>query len=242
LLRDTIKRIDKFTYISETIKNDLTKLGIKDESLIYFPNCVNLKKFDECQVKRENIHKTLNLITVARFAEKKKGFDLIQKIGLKMKENNINFKWKIIGENSKFLLNDQFIRTNPDLFEIINNIENINEEYFPHLDLIKLYKSSDLYINLSRIESFGMTYMESLASNVPIISFVSKGSNEIIIDKFNGFLIKENSITEFVNMIEKLSQQRDIINNMRQNCFDSIKKFDLDLISNKLIDSYKKII
>ena len=51
-----------------------------------------------------------------------------------------------------------------NFFDIIGNIENIDEEFFPHSDLINHYKSSDLYINLSRIESFGITFIESLAS------------------------------------------------------------------------------
>ena len=71
------------------------------------------------------------------------------------------------------------------------NIDNIDEEYFPHSSLIKHYKSSDLYLNLSRIESFGITYLESLASTVPIISFKSIGSNEVIVNGLNGFFIDE---------------------------------------------------
>lgn len=240
-LKNTLKRIDKFTYISDTIRDDLLALEVYKDKLIYFPNSVSIGKFESCSLPSLKKSKTLNLITVARFAEKKKGLDLVQSISANLIENKVNFKWKIIGENTKFLLQNKFFKTHRHLFDIINNIENIDEEYFPHTDLIKHYKSSDLYVNLSRIESFGVTYIESLASRVPIISFSGKGSDEIVKDKINGFLINKDNILDFTNKICKINENKSIIDDMKNNCLNSIKKFDLDINSNRLIDIYKRL-
>ena len=174
--------------------------------------------------------------------KKKKGFDLIHQIALGLKERKINFKWKIIGENSKLLLKNQFFKLNADLFDLIDNIENVDEEYFPHTDLIKHYKNSDLYLNLSRIESFGITYIESLAAGVPILSFMSKGSNEIIKDNFNGFFVYQNNISDFVEKVYQLNKSKNNLIDFKKNCFESVKKFDLDLTSNKLLITYKELI
>ena len=240
-LKNTLKRIDKFTYISNTIRDDLLALEVYKDKLIYFPNSVSIEKFENCSLPNLKKSKTLNLITVARFAEKKKGLDLVQSISANLIENKVNFKWKIIGENTKFLLQNKFFKTHRHLFDIINNIENIDEEYFPHTDLIKHYKSSDLYVNLSRIESFGVTYIESLASKVPIISFSGKGSDEIVKDKINGILINKDNILDFADEICKINEDKNIIDDMRDNCLNSIKKFDLDINSKRLIDIYKKL-
>ncbi len=240
-LKNTLKRIDKFTYISDTIRDDLLALEVYKDKLIYFPNSVSIEKFEKCILPNLKKSKTLNLITVARFAEKKKGLDLVQSISANLIENKVNFKWKIIGENTKFLLQNKFFKTHRHLFNIINNIENIDEEYFPHTDLIKHYKSSDLYVNLSRIESFGVTYIESLASRVPIISFSGKGSDEIVKDKINGFLINKDNILDFTDKICKINENKSIIDDMKNNCLNSIKKFDLDINSNRLIDIYKRL-
>ena len=70
-------------------------------------------------IARENKRQKM----VARYAEKKKGFDLIHKIAAGLKEKKIDFKWKIIGENSKFLLKDEFFRSNANFFDLI-------EKYF----------------------------------------------------------------------------------------------------------------
>ena len=238
-LKKTIKNIDKFTYLSETIREDLISLGVEEQKLIYFPNSVNIEKFEKTITVRKHNNELLSFITVARFAEKKKGLDLIEQVSSNLINKNINFKWKIIGENSKLLYKNKFIQSNSNLFEIIENIENIDEDFFPHSSLINHYKSSDLYINLSRIESFGITFIEALASKVPIISFAGKGANEIIKDKFNGFLIKENDISELVNKIHQIKENKEIINDMQNNCLDTIKKFDLDTCCNKLINIYE---
>ena len=99
-----------------------------------------------------------------------------------------------------------------------------------------------MYINLSRIESFGITFIESLASKVSIVSFKSKGIEEIIKDNFNGVLIKENDLSELVNRIFELYRDKTIIHNMKKNCVGSIKKFDLNYVDKILIDIYKDLI
>ena len=201
---------------------------------------MDIKKFNKISSNKKD--RVFNLITVARYAEKKKGFDLIHKIAAGLKEKKIDFKWKIIGENSKFLLKDEFFRSNANFFDLIENIDNIDEEYFPHSSLIKHYKSSDLYLNLSRIESFGITYIESLASRVPIISFKSIGSNEVIVNGLNGFFIDENNLSNYIEKICYLNQNQNNLISLKKNCIESIKRFDLDLISNNLIKSYKELL
>ena len=103
---------------------------MEEQKLIYFPNSVNTKKFEKTITKRKHNNELLSFITVARFAEKKKGLDLIEQVSSNLINKNINFKWKIIGENSKLLYKNKFIRSNSNLFEIIDNIENIDEDFF----------------------------------------------------------------------------------------------------------------
>ena len=78
-----------------------------------------------------------------------------------------------------------------EYFKYLDNIENLDEKFFPHNDLIKIYKDNHLYLNLSRIESFGVTIIEALASGLPVITFDTKGGNELIKNNnFNGIILK----------------------------------------------------
>ena len=229
-LKKIISNINHFFYISKTIKKDLLNLKISENKMSYAPNSVEIEKFKKYH-NLKNAEKRLNLITVARYSPQKKGYDILLKVCKELIKKQIDFEWKIIGKGTKKLLNENIIKSNPDFFKIIENIENFDETYFPNSELIKHYIVSDLYINLSRIESFGITFVESLASLVPIVTFDTKGVNEIVKDNVNGFLIKNEE--DLVKKVEEIYKTRDLINDMKDNLIDTIREYDLNLVTEK---------
>ena len=60
-------------------------------------------------------------------------------------------------------------------------------------------------------------------------------------DKINGILINKDDILNFTDKICKINDNRKIIEDMSDNCLNSVKKFDLDTNSYNLIDIYKKL-
>ena len=241
LLKRTIKNIDFFTSISKNIYNDLFSLGISNKQIFSFPNCIEKLKFNKVpEITKPKDY--LTFISVGRFAEKKKGFDLIKDVVKILNKKKIYFKWKIIGHGVNEILKYKEIKDNINKFDIIENIENTDETYFPNTKLIKEYKSSDIYLNLSRVESFGITFIESLASGTPIISFNTKGANEIINSNHNGFIIKNFSLDDYVEKIEQIKNDRSILEKIKQNSKSSVEKYDLGYNIKLLNDFYSKII
>ena len=70
-----------------------------------------------------------------------------------------------------------------------------------------------------------------LASLVPIITFDTKGVNEIVKDNVNGFLIKNEE--DLVKKVEEIYKTRDLINDMKDNLIDTIREYDLNLVTEK---------
>ena len=229
-LKKILKNIDHFFYVSNTVKRDLISLNIPENKMSYFPNSVEVDKFKNYNREKKN-PKKLNLITVARYSPKKKGYDILVNIGQKLLDNKIDFEWKIIGKDTHNLQKYDIIKKNLNYFKIYDHVENTDETYYPNSTLIKFYINSDLYINLSRIESFGITFIESLASMVPILSFDTKGANEIIKQNENGFLV--NNDEDLLAKIQEIAENKMILENMKSNLLDSIKKFDLNLVTEK---------
>ena len=228
--------------ISKTIKNDLKKINIIDSKIVYLPNTVDTQKIKSIyNSKKKIISKKIRLITVARYAEKKKGFDLLPIIAQKLLENNVDYIWTIIGKNTTSLLDNKFINKNKNLFEIIENVSNDDEKYFPHSSIIKKYISSDLYINLARIESFGITFVEAMACGLPVISFNSKGANEVVLDNYNGYLVNSRDLDSFIKKILDI-KNNNFIDFAKNNIFKSAEKFDLELVTKKLINIYNKLL
>ena len=159
---------------------------------------------------------------------KKKGFDRLSKVAKYLIDQNVNFKWVIVGSGVRNLMNDSFIRKNKRFFHIVDNIKNEDEYFFPHSELIKIYKSSDIYVNLSRIESFGITYIEALASKLPIFSFNIKGANEIVKNETNGIIIKKNDLKYYSLRLKNLINNSKKLNKLKSNSHVGIKKFFLD--------------
>ena len=180
----------------------------------YFPNSVEVNKFKNYYREEKN-PKKLNLITVARYSPKKKGYDILVNIGQKLLDSKIDFEWKIIGKDTHNLQKYKIIKENLNYFKIYDHVENIDETYYPNSTLIKFYMNSDLYINVSRIESFGITFIESLASMVPILSFDTKGANEIIKQNENGFLV--NNDEDLLAKIQEIAENKIILENMKSN-------------------------
>jgi len=97
-LSETIHLFDKVFAISDDVVKELNFFNFPKEKIIKIPNSIEIKKI--INVGNNNFDpKKLNIITVARFYEKKKGLDLIEKIYDKLIKKNISFTWTLVGRN-----------------------------------------------------------------------------------------------------------------------------------------------
>ena len=181
----------------------------------------------------------INLITIARYAEKKKGYDLIPKVA-ELIYKKTDFKWTIVGRGTQEILKFHFIREHKNNFNIIPEINDTVDSFFPSHLLIEILKKNDLYVNLSRIESFGVTIIEAMAAGLPVISFNTKGVNELIVNQKNGFLIQENNFEEYANKILSFANKKDYL---EQKSFNKmyLKKFDLEEQVKIIINTYNEL-
>ena len=239
LLQINKKNIDYFTAISKNIYNDLLNLKIPKNKIIEIPNGTILSKVKQIKkkIKKREVHK-LKIITVARYASKKKGFDLVEKILKILFEKKINFKWTIIGKNTSNILNTINDKKYISSLKIIEDLTNENELYYPNSKILKHYSKSDIYLNLSRIESFGITFIESLSCNLPIITFDRKGANEIVKNLNNGFVIKNKNFISFIKYLNKFYKDKNFFKNRP---YLSSRKYDLDQLIYIYIKTYNNL-
>jgi len=238
-LKNSIKNIDCIQSISKTITKDLIKLKVKKSKIFYLPNAIDYQKIISTKYTH-NDKKILKLLIVARYAELKKGFDKVLPLTKKLIKLNVNFIWLIAGNKTEKLLKNSYINKNKKYFKFFSEIKNKSEYNFPPKKLIEIYKKSDLYINLARIESFGVTMLEAMSCGVPVITYDTKGGNEIVINNYNGFLIKKNNIKVLAEKIKAVSRSKKI-SILKVNCKKFASRFDIKKITKDLINQYKKI-
>ena len=104
----------------------------------------------------------------------------------------------------------------------------------------KLYCLADVYITTSRSESFGLTIVESLCCNTPVVAFNVGGVSDIIDHKINGYLAEPFNMNDIKNglvFVEKNMSGTEV--NTRQNI---VEKFSLTRIREQYISLYKKLL
>ena len=133
------------------------------------------------------------------------------------------------------MLNKKFINKNIKYFIIKDEIKNTDELFFPHSDLVKIYKDNNVYVNLARIESFGVTIIEALAAGLHVVSFNTKGANEILINNQNGYIIDEYS---YEKMAQTLMDRFNDKSFNKINMSKEIIKYELEMNTKLIIKNF----
>ena len=168
------KLFDKIICVSEFVKKQFLK---------YNKNCINkcyvienIIDYDEIKRKSKVIcnnkfnKKAFNIISVGRLDDNKNQI-LQLKIALKLKRENINFKWYFVGDGINYNKYKEYILTNnltDDVF-LLGNKEN------PY----NYINNSDLLVSTSKSESYGLTIVEALVLNVPVVAMYYGAIDEI---------------------------------------------------------------
>ena len=99
-----------------------------------------------------------------------------------------------------------------------------------------------MYANLARIESFGITIIEAMASFLPVLSFQTKGGDELVKNKKNGYLIKNREFNEYSKKIIFILTKEFNKKKLRNFNNNYLPKFDLKKVCLETTNHYKKIL
>lgn len=171
-------------------------------------------------------------------------------------ENNLNDKFVILGvaynwterkgldvfiELSKRLSNDYqivLVGTNDEIDKTLpKNIISIHKTYNQE-ELIKIYSSSDLFVNPTREENFPTVNIEALACGTPVLTFNTGGSIEML-DDTCGSIVQKDDIDQMENEIIRISKHRPYT---KEACIKQASKYDMNIKFNEYIKLYDSIL
>ncbi|MBL4909524.1 MAG: glycosyltransferase [Alteromonadaceae bacterium] len=157
------------------------------------------------------------------------GFLKIKNWGVVFKQMNIldNYHYVLIGDGELKKEYQGYVNENElsDKVSIIARQEGEN--------LIKYFKSSDIFVFPSLGDTFGFVVSEAMAASLPVIVTFSCGASSLVKDGVNGYVVEANGF--FVEELELIRKNLPI---MSQNANATIKKYTL---KNKA-DEYVRII
>lgn len=172
--------------------------------------------FDEESIEkkgnRENPYNdsTFKIVTVARLDKKQKRVDKIPEIVNELiKKGEKKFHWYIVGEGSdRGLVEENIKKYGVEEFVTLTGLQ---KNPYPYI------KNADLFVLISPWESYGMVLVESLILGTPVLAAEYPAVYEIIDNGKNG-IITENSMTGVVSGIEKLIEEPELYNSIKENC------------------------
>jgi 1,2-diacylglycerol 3-alpha-glucosyltransferase len=176
------------------------------------------------------------LVTVCRIAKEKSIDFLIRQIpGLS--EMVPGLKYVIVGDGPY----------KGELIDLCNNLGVLGSVIFtgavPWHDIAKYYKLGNLFVTASTSETQGLTYIEAMASKVPVAVRYDKSVDEIVIEGKTGYFFNDESDCGYVLYKALTSDNSALVENAWQN----IQKFssenfarEIEAVYNEAIESKPK--
>ena len=104
----------------------------------------------------------------------------------------------------------------------------------------KYYKVGDIFISSSVSESLGLTYIEALASSIPIICREDKALSVSLEDGVNGFAF--SSKDEFISRANLLLEDSSLRLSMGESAAKSVEKFSLENFAINLLEVFNTVL
>lgn len=124
---------------------------------------------------------------------------------------------------------------------IIDYVEFIGQ--IDHANVPNELNKLDIYVALSRSESFGVAVLEAGASGKPVVVSNVGGLPEVVIPNETGLIVNSDNVIEAADAIEKLIINFDLRKYMSLNAKNHVEKnYSLDACVQKMIGLYKETI
>ena len=121
--------------------------------------------------------------------------------------------------------------------ELPSNIISIHRT-FNQIELSEIYSASDLFVNPTREDTFPTVNIESLACELPVITFNTGGSPEIV-NKDCGFIIKNNN---YKCLLKCILDNSDAKIRLRENCRKTALNYNQKEKYEEYINLFKNIL
>ena len=168
--RLSIRRARLLVCISGVFRDHLVRdYGFPLQRTVVVPNPVQLGRFDEADLTRE-IGAPPTILVLGRIAVRK-GVEDVVAVARTLLERGIDVRILVIGRTSLF----------SDYTKLLEDLPPENSEFLgaiPPAEVPAMLARSDLLLQASKYEPFGLTVGEALAAGVPVVATTEVGAIE----------------------------------------------------------------
>lgn len=217
--------VDKYIFVSEKLKQRFFK-PVESVVLSAGVNDVFYQQYTESKSNK------FDLVFVGHL-DKNKGIKRVEEI-------LINFPSKlriaIVGTGDQSFI------------ERVKDNENVSVTHFSSLtpdELVTIYNESQLLINLSYNESFGLVISEAMACGTPVLATKTDGACAQIINGVNGFLIENDDSSVCTATIKTIQHVMNLpksdYKNMCEQAVKTAEQYRLSSVAKEITKIYKEL-
>ncbi len=208
-------------WLSQLVKNSF----FKNKTIKVINNGIDLNVYKpiESDFKKEhNIENKYIVLGVANYWGKRKGLDVFIKLAAVLPNN---YQIILVGTN------DEIDKQLP------KNIISIHRTYNKE-ELVKIYSCANVFANPTREDNFPTVNIEALACGIPVVTFKTGGSPEIL-DESCGSIVEKNDFYSFKNEIMRICEKTPY---KKEACISRSKNYDKQNAFKKYIDLFNEIL
>jgi len=212
--------------VSQSTKNDLLKLGYKNEKVSIIPEGIDFEHWKEEDFSTKSPVPTF--IYVGRYA-RYKGIDATLKAFGKVKKEYGDARLLVIGKKNESYLQKR-------LYPICRRFSLSHEDkkdvdfrgFVSDEEKLELMSQSHCLIFPSLREGWGLIITEAAAVGTPSIVFDSAGTRDAVDGGRAGYLCKSKSVDSIVSHMRDIIEGKDSYGDMRKRAYEFSKKFHWD--------------
>jgi len=225
--------LTKILYSAQiTVSQDFLNLKNINEQVMYIPNAVNIGDFDAIKVPK---FKDPTLIFVGRLHPQKNLKNLILAINL-MRKKLPSVKLLIVG--SGMLKKD--LTNLVESLKLQNNVKLLGQKTGD--DLIKLYKSSHIFILPSIYEGQPLSLLEAWAAKLPVIVARTGDCPHLVKNAENGYLLSSNGPEDIQKSVSFAFSDKNNLRSIGLTGYRTLKSLSWDKSANETLRLYKSLL
>lgn len=218
--------------VSQSVKDELVaRYGLAKEKIHVIPNGVNPEIFCPAE-SRENL-----ILYVGRQTAHK-GLPYLLRAFAEFSKSHEQYRLMLIGERLEGGVDRSLVRLSEAL-GFRNKVEFTGR--LPEDEVRKIMGQANCLVLPSLAESFGMTVLEAMASETPVVATGIGGIREIVRDGLNGLLVPPADSKALATSLERIVSDMKLRRRLVEEGKKTCKDFSWDKVAERTLALYRQV-
>jgi glycosyltransferase involved in cell wall biosynthesis len=233
---DSLRSLDHFIALSSLDANLLISMGFSKERITIIPNGVDERKFEK---RRDFVNKNrkLKILCVAQF-HRNKNFETVIQV-VRDLSTRFDLEAYLIGgrADEAYLTEISQLVKNNKLEKIIKLGVSIDDS-----SLADCFLSCDLFLFLSRVETFPLVILEAMFTGLPIVTSNVGAIGDVVKNGVNGYLVEPDDVQQIRNCVSVLLEDSSLRKEIGGRNRDVAKSYTWSKVAIQTDSLYKKLV